>query len=345
MNINISEVLTQKIKNHGLQPRIRTDFEAPSPRESESKLGHILGIDSEMPNKVRCEEGVDTWVELLCLNEFNCAVDDIIWDLIDCTTVDHSHIYRGVANKWTIGSKEEGWEDVKGYIIYIKKADYLSSVNQTELTENMISDIHAHFAQEVSDYTSWHNNEIYDVELKAKGDTELLNDHRMFVFEGNVYNHDDAIEKILSQMTDSVVADINSQKNALVSLNIVSETSERLNENSPAELLDSIARAFNFRMVLGEISMADDASAMTVQAWLCSIPPLLDIKPNNQKINLLREVFTDGSINLDLIDAPSNAEHAYTKWSEEMIADFMKCILHYTGGFRLKQINQHIDSK
>lgn len=284
------DTLKIRAKNHGLIAMLAPQLSPPTPRENEHCMAFIIGIDGKMPNKVRCEEGVEKWAELICINELNCDIDDVIWDVVD------REIISSTTERFSIGSKEEGWLHETGHIIVLDKNKWLKSMQlqqpiDAETAKNAIRAAHKQLAEEVCDYNAWFNSEIYEATLEAIENDELLNENCLFTMESGIYHLEDGVEA-LNDMLDQAIDFVDSQDENSIEVTLVSEELSALGDSAGAVITQSINKAFGFTPIIGAIEISEETSTLNFNLWLDSIPIFLKLaaSASEKGVDLIEQV-------------------------------------------------------
>lgn len=294
LNQTTLDINTLKIraKNHGFIAMLTPQLSPPTPRDNERCMAFIIGIDGKMPNKVRCEEGVEKWAELICINELNCDIDDVIWDVVD------REIISSTTERFSIGSKEDGWLHETGHIIVLDKNKWLKSMqlqeaSDAETVENAIRAAHKQLAEEVYDYDAWFNSEIYEATLEAIEDDELLNENGLLTMESGIYHLEDGVEA-LNDMLDQAIDFVDSQDENSIEVTLVSEELSALGDSAGAAITQSINKAFGFTPIIGGIEILEETSTLNFNLWLESVPIFLKLaaSASEKGVDLIEQVIT-----------------------------------------------------
>lgn len=329
------ETLKVRATNHGLIAKIEPQLNAPSPRGNEHCLAFIVGIDGKMPNKVRCEEGVEKWAELICINELNCDIDDVIWDVVD------REIISSTTERFSIGSKEDGWLHETGHIIVLNKKKWLKSMQlqepiDAETAKNAIRAAHKQLAEEVYDYNAWFNSEIYEATLEAIENDDLLYENRLFTMEAGIYHLEDGVE-VLNDMLDQAIDFVDSQDENSIEVTLVSEELSALGDSAGAVITQSIHKTFGFTPIIGGIEISEDTSTLNFNLWLESIPVFLKLaaSASEKEVDLIDQVIAmHGMQNQDNAQTDSaelrkalTTPSSYSDWDSGLLAAFCSVLI------------------
>ncbi len=322
-NAIINNETQLRLNSHGLVLNMEVETSVAEFGRNSNDISHIVGIDSPMPNKVRCAEGVHKWVELLCLNEYNCKEQDIVWDVVDCEPTNTGEIY-------SIGSKDDGWLFSTGHIVFIKKSAWLKHVKENEFKEHMVADMHNAMRNEVVRYSAFINNEIYNIELTTDS-CRIAGQNEFLWNETIIYNQDRLIDGIVNDMIDQSLGLLADQLSTIaVTLTPIASL---FDDNSAAMVIDEIRGNFGFAPFIGEAVIGNDGKDITFDMWVDSIPNVLSLisilSNKGSNLNILKEI--TGRVSQDNTDFLVNIGEI--KHYEDWHIDYVIALIHILFGW------------